>query len=223
MSFSLNYLSHLIFVSVCTYLLTRNAWISVGRRSKHEVVEHRGVGSHPDASSDHHRDFELVPILISSTERTLDTNFRTIVLRIVIAGIEVVAELPRPRSLSFYVAWQKILVRCRGQREGMKLVGLESGAGETHPLTRQVLQVRRSVEFDLYHVGGQQFRLDDVQGHVFGSQTDDLKSATYLSRYQRTSDYFTLFSDRMRFALNKHLIWNNAKHTRFVTSCTIHV
>lgn len=151
---SLDYLFHLIFILVCTHLLTCDAWISVGGGSKYEIIEHRGIRSHSDATSDHHRDLELVPILISSTERTLYTNLRMIILRVIIARIEVITKLPRPRPLSFYVARQKILVRCGGQRERMKFIRPEGSTGETYPLTWQVFQVRRSVEFDLYYVGG---------------------------------------------------------------------
>lgn len=136
------------------HLLTRDTRISVSRRSKYEVVEHRSVRGDPDPSPHHHRDLELVPILVPAAKRALNTNFRIFVLRIIIAGIEIIPEFPCPRSLCFYVARQKILVRRRGQRKRMKLVGSEGGAGETHPLSRQVFQVRRPIKLDLYYVRG---------------------------------------------------------------------
>lgn len=174
MTRALKCLASIFVLSSCAHLLTRDSRIPVGGRAEHEVVQHGGVRSDADTTAHHHRDLELVPVLIPAAERALYPYLRTLVLRTVVARIEVIAQLPRPRSLCLDVAGQKVLVRRRGQREGVKLVRPEDGAREAQPLSGQVLQVRRPVELDLYHVRGQQLRLDDVQGHVLGSQTDDL-------------------------------------------------
>ena len=47
-------------------------------------------------------------------------------------------------------------------------------AGESDPLSRQHLHVRRSVELDLQHITWQQLSLQDVELHVAGSEGDDL-------------------------------------------------
>lgn len=92
-------------------LLAGNARVTVGAGTKDEIVEDRSVGRDADATADHHSHFELVPILIATPIRALDANARLIV-GIIIARVEVVAQLPSPRALSFDVAAEEVLVRC---------------------------------------------------------------------------------------------------------------
>lgn len=54
------------------YLLAGDAGVSVGGGAEHEVVEDGGVGRDADTAAHHHRHLELVPVLIATSERTLD-------------------------------------------------------------------------------------------------------------------------------------------------------
>lgn len=54
------------------YLFTGDSWVSVGGGSKHEVVKYRGVGRDSDTAAHHHCHLELVPVLVATTEWTLD-------------------------------------------------------------------------------------------------------------------------------------------------------
>lgn len=117
------------------YLLTGNSRVSIGRSSKHEIVQHGGVGSDTNATANHHSDLELVPILIATTERSFYSYFRVLVFRVIITGIEVIAQFPSPRSLRLNVTREKVLVWRRSQGERMKFVRPKCGTRKTNPLT----------------------------------------------------------------------------------------
>jgi len=120
------------------HLLAGHARVSVGTGAKDQIVENGGVRGDPDAAADHHGHLELVPVLVAASKWSLDAYFG-LILRIVVAGIEVIAQLPRPRTLGLDVATQAVLVRCRGQRKAVHLMWPEGCAGQPHPLTRKVL------------------------------------------------------------------------------------
>lgn len=103
-------------------------------------------------------------------------------LRIDVARIEEISQLPRPLPLCFYVARQEILVRGRGQRERVVFRRLQSSTVQAHPLAGKVFEVRRTVEFHFEHVGRQQFGFEYIQRHVFGPQTHHLVQDEYDSR-----------------------------------------
>lgn len=103
-------------------------------------------------------------------------------IRVDVAGVEEVAQFPRPVPLRLDVTGQEVLVRRRRQCERVVLRGLERGAIEAHPLPGQVFEVGRSVELHLEHVGRQQLGLQYVQGHVLGAQTDHLVQDEYDAR-----------------------------------------
>lgn len=63
-------------INISTHLLTRNPRVAVRRRSEDQVVEDGGVGRDSDASADHHRDLELVPVLVAAAEGTFQTDLR---------------------------------------------------------------------------------------------------------------------------------------------------
>lgn len=136
------------------HLLTGYARVAIGAGPKDQVVENGRVRGHPDATAHHDGHFELVPVLIAAPEGSFDAELG-LVLRVVVAWIEIVPQLPGPRSLGLNVAAEEVLVRGGGQRETVHLAGPEGGARQTHPLARQVLQVRRSVKLDLDHIRGQ--------------------------------------------------------------------
>jgi len=95
-------------------------------------------------------------------------------LRVDVARVEEIPQLPRPVALRLDVTRQEVLVRGRRQRERMVFRGLERGAVQPHPLAGQVLEVGRTVELHLEHVGRQQLGLQYVQRHVLGAQAHHL-------------------------------------------------
>ena len=145
--------SLLIIIKInCNYLFTSDTRVSVCGGSKHKVVQHGSIRCDTNTTADHHSDLELVPILIATTKRSFYSYFRMLVLRVVVAGIEVITQFPSPWPLCFNVTREEILVRCRSQGERMKLVRSKRGARKANPLTRQIFQIRWPVEFDFYHV-----------------------------------------------------------------------
>jgi len=68
------------------------------------------------------------------------------------------------------VAREEILVGRRGEREGVELFAFEGGAGQAHPLTRQVFEVGWAVELYFDHVRRQQIGIKNIQLHEFSSQ-----------------------------------------------------
>lgn len=54
------------------YLLAGYSGVSIGGCSEDEVVEYGSVGRHPDATAHHHCHLELVPVLVTAAEWTLD-------------------------------------------------------------------------------------------------------------------------------------------------------
>nr|CAD7199333.1 unnamed protein product [Timema douglasi] len=124
--------------------------VSVGGCPEDQIVEDRGVGRHTYTSPDHHSHLKLVPILVTTSERTLQSNLGQYRNRL-ITRVKVVPQLPGPRTLGLDVARQEVLVGGRRQGERVELLGLEGGARQSHPLTGQVLEVGRTVELDSDH------------------------------------------------------------------------
>ena len=154
--------------------LASYARVPVGGCTEHQVVEDGGVGRDADASAHHDGHFEFVPVLISATEGAIQLDLGVHDVRIEIAGIKVVAQLPSPRPLSLDMARQEVFMRRGCQRERVEFLGLDLRARKADPLAGKVLEVGRTVELDLEHVRRQQLRLDDVQFHELGAQADDL-------------------------------------------------
>ena len=71
-------------------------------RSEDQIVEYGGVGRDPDAAAHHDGHLELVPVLVPTAERAFDADLGRVVLvllAVVDLLVEVVAELPRPRTV----------------------------------------------------------------------------------------------------------------------------
>lgn len=58
------------------YFFTRHSGIAVGRRAEHQIVEDGRVRGDAYAASDHDRHLELVPVLVSAAERSLEAYLR---------------------------------------------------------------------------------------------------------------------------------------------------
>lgn len=63
-------------------------------------------------------------------------------------------------------------MRRRSQGERVELPWFECGASQTDPLTGEVFEVRRTVEFYFDDVGGQEFGFEDVERDVLGAEAD---------------------------------------------------
>jgi hypothetical protein len=63
---------------------------------------------------------------------------------------------------------------------------LEGRTSQTYPLARVVGEVWRSVEANLDDVRGKEFGFQDVECHVFRSQTDDLEHSKHIMIYVNT-------------------------------------
>lgn len=151
------------------YFFASNTRVSISGSSEHKIVQDRRIRRYSNSSADHNSNLELVPVLIAASERSLYTNFRLLVIWIVITRIQIVSQLPRPGSLRFDMTREKIFMRGWRQSKRMKLFGAESCARQSHPLAWQVFQIRRPVELYFYYVRREQFGFHNIQYHVFGS------------------------------------------------------
>ena len=121
------------------HLLAGDPGISVGGRSKDKIVEDGGVRGDSDSCSDHHGNFILVPILISTTERPLKSDLGQIFLAaakarshltallnlfFVEVGVEIISQPPSPGPNGLDVNGEKVLMRSRSDGERVKLYGL---------------------------------------------------------------------------------------------------
>ena len=61
-------------------LFARDTRIPIRRGAEHQVVQDGGVRGHPDAAAHHDGHLELVPVLIATSEGTLDPHLGRVVL-----------------------------------------------------------------------------------------------------------------------------------------------
>ena len=100
------------------------------------------------------KSIDNLPILIASSEGSIQLDFRVHFIGVEVARIEIVAQFTGPRALRFDVARKEVLVRRRCQRKRVELFRLDLGARQTDPLARKILEIRWPVELDLkqdYH------------------------------------------------------------------------
>ena len=90
-----------------------------------------------------------LPVLIASAEGSIQLDLGVHFAGVEVAGIEIIAQLPRPRSLGLDVTRQIVLVRRRSQRERVELLGLDFRAAQPDPLAREILEIGRPVELNL--------------------------------------------------------------------------
>lgn len=88
--------------------------------------------------------------------------------------MEVVAQFVCPNAGCLHMHAKMGLVRRTSQGEGMILVRTEGRARQSNPLAGEILEIRRSREFQFRHVGRQQFGFQNVQLYVFGLQAENL-------------------------------------------------
>jgi len=56
------------------YLLAGDPGVPIGGGAEDQIVEDGGVGRDSDAAAHHHRDLELVPVLVAAPVRTFQTD-----------------------------------------------------------------------------------------------------------------------------------------------------
>ena len=98
----------------------------------------------------------------------------TVLLGIVVARIKIVPKFPSPWSLCLDMTTQEILMRSGSQGKRMELMRSECCTSESDPLTTQILEIRWTIVLNLDHIRRQQFRLQNVQLHIFCPQAHNL-------------------------------------------------
>jgi hypothetical protein len=61
-------------------LFARHTRIAISRGSKDQIVQNGCIRSDTNATANHDSHFELVPVLVATTERTLNPDFRRVLL-----------------------------------------------------------------------------------------------------------------------------------------------
>lgn len=84
-------------------LLTSDTGVSVGAGAEHQIIEDGSVRSDTDTTANHNSHLELVPVLIAAAEGSFNADL-WLVLRIIIAGVKVIAQLPGPWALRLNMA-----------------------------------------------------------------------------------------------------------------------
>lgn len=92
------------------HLLARDSGVSVGGRAEDQVVEDGRVRSHADSSAHHHRDLELVPVLVAASERTFqpDLEDAQVVSFLPVRGTGFSTH-PNPEAIKVVVSFRSLL------------------------------------------------------------------------------------------------------------------